>query len=150
MNDLVSGKISLYRTDKRYVTKDKGVVWGSSTVSIMRGGDGRFLYFLTTVEDITQQRQSEEEKTRLELQLRQAQKMEAFGQLAGGVAHDFNNILAVIQLQVGLLKSEQNLSLQQLDFADDIEKAAQRAANLTRQLLLFSRQQAMQPHDLNV
>src|SRR5208337_3171199 len=65
VNDLVSGKIPLYRTDKRYVRKDKGIVWGSSTVSIMRGGDGRFLHFLTTVEDITQQRQSEEEKTRL-------------------------------------------------------------------------------------
>ncbi|MDR3458737.1 MAG: PAS domain S-box protein [Verrucomicrobiae bacterium] len=96
-----------------------------------------------TFRDITQQR-------KLEAQFRQSQKMEAFGQLAGGVAHDFNNILAVIQLQAGLLQSERNLSLQQLDHAGEIEKAAQRAANLTRQLLLFSRQQTMQTHDLNL
>jgi CheY-like chemotaxis protein len=76
--------------------------------------------------------------------------MEVFGQLAGGVAHDFNNILAVIQLQAGLLKAEQNLSLEQLAFAGDIEKAAQRAADLTRQLLLFSRKQTMQPRNLKL
>ena len=76
--------------------------------------------------------------------------MEAFGQLAGGVAHDFNNILAVIQLQAGLLKSEPNLSLEQLEFAGEIEKAAERAANLTRQLLLFSRKQTMQPRNLKL
>ncbi len=93
--------------------------------------------------DVTDQR-------RLETHLRESQKMEAFGQLAGGVAHDFNNILAVIQLQATLLKFDQNLSLQQLEVADEIEKAAQRAANLTRQLLLFSRQKAMQPHDLDI
>jgi two-component system cell cycle sensor histidine kinase/response regulator CckA len=81
------------------------------------------------------------ERRKLEAQLRQVQKMEAIGQLAGGVAHDFNNILAVIQLQAGLLKSEQNLSLQQLDMAGEIEKAAQRAANLTRQLLFVAEQQ---------
>jgi CheY-like chemotaxis protein len=76
--------------------------------------------------------------------------MEAFGLLAGGVAHDFNNILAVIQLQAGLLKSESSLTPQQLDFAREIEKSAQRGADLTRQLLLFSRKQTMQPRNLNL
>ena len=96
-----------------------------------------------TFRDITEQR-------KLEAQFRQSQKMEAFGQLAGGVAHDFNNLLAVIQLQVGLLKSEKNLSLEQIDLAGGIENAAQRGANLTRQLLLFSRQQNMQPRKLKL
>ena len=96
-----------------------------------------------TFRDITEQR-------KLEAQLRQSQKMDAFGQLAGGVAHDFNNLLAVIQLQVGLLKSEKSLSLEQIDLARGIENAAQRGANLTRQLLLFSRQQNMQPRKLKV
>ena len=93
--------------------------------------------------DITQQR-------KLEAQYRQSQKMEAFGQLAGGVAHDFNNILAVIQLQAGMLKLDPGLSLQQVDFASEIERASRRAADLTRQLLLFSRQQAMQARDLDL
>jgi signal transduction histidine kinase len=104
--------------------------------SPVRDKAGKYFGRIWTFRDITEHR-------RLEAQLRQVQKMEAIGQLAGGVAHDFNNILAVIQLQAGLLKSEQNLSLQQLDMAGEIEKAAQRAANLTRQLLLFSHKQAL-------
>jgi two-component system, cell cycle sensor histidine kinase and response regulator CckA len=87
---------------------------------------------------------------KLELQFRQSQKMEAVGQLASGVAHDFNNILAVIQIQADLLNSENTLSAEQHDFAREIGKAAQRAANLTRQLLLFGRQQAMQPRELDL
>ncbi len=75
--------------------------------------------------------------------------MEGIGQLAGGVAHDFNNILAVIQLQAGLLEAEPSLSPEQIDCARDIEVAAERGANLTRQLLLFSRKQTMQPQNLN-
>ncbi len=96
-----------------------------------------------TIQDITERRKLEE-------QFRQAQKMEGIGQLAGGVAHDFNNILAVIQLQAGLLKAEKGLSTEQLDYARDIELAAQRGANLTHQLLLFSRKQIMQPQNLKL
>lgn len=123
--------------------KDGRIYEEEATISPVRDATGAVVNYVSVQRDVSRERQ-------LETQLRQAQKMEAFGQLAGGVAHDFNNVLAVIQLQIGLLKSEQNLSLQQLDFAEGIEEAAQRAANLTRQLLLFSRQQAMQPHDLNL
>jgi signal transduction histidine kinase/ActR/RegA family two-component response regulator len=111
--------------------------------SPVRDKGGKHYGRIWAFRDITDQR-------RLEMQLRQAQKMEAFGQLAGGVAHDFNNILAVIQMQAGLLKVDANLSLEQKDFAGEIEKAAERGANLTRQLLLFSRQQTMQPRDLRL
>ncbi|HMP84428.1 MAG TPA: PAS domain S-box protein, partial [Verrucomicrobiota bacterium] len=86
----------------------------------------------------------------LEEQLRQAQKMEGIGQLAGGVAHDFNNILAVIQMNAGLLETGGELSAAQHEHVVEIGKAAQRAANLTRQLLLFSRRQTMQPRDLDL
>jgi two-component system, cell cycle sensor histidine kinase and response regulator CckA len=90
------------------------------------------------------------ENRKLEEQFRQSQKMEAFGQLAGGVAHDFNNILAVIQMQAGMLRMEQDLSQNQTDYATEIEKASQRAADLTRQLLLFSRRQTLQPHNIDL
>ena len=100
---------------------------------------GRIWYF----RDITERR-------KLETQFRQAQKMEAIGQLAGGVAHDFNNILAVILMQASLMTVEDGISDRLRTVAGEIEKAAQRAANLTRQLLLFSRQQTMQPHDLDL
>jgi PAS domain S-box-containing protein len=94
--------------------------------------------------------QQEAERRRLEEQFRQAQKMEGIGQLAGGVAHDFNNILAVIQMQVDLFKATCKASNVQLDFASEISAATQRASGLTRQLLMFSRKQTMQLADLDL
>jgi len=90
-------------------------------------------------------------QAKMERQLRQAQKMEAVGQLAAGVAHDFNNILTVIQANASLGQSEPGLDPMLKDCFDQISLAAERAAALTRQLLAFSRKQAMQPTvvDLN-
>jgi two-component system cell cycle sensor histidine kinase/response regulator CckA len=82
---------------------------------------------------------------RLEAELRQAQKMEAIGQLAGGVAHDFNNLVTIIlgysKLVAGALATRLELRLQ----VEEIHRAGERAALLTRQLLAFSRNQALQP-----
>jgi signal transduction histidine kinase/ActR/RegA family two-component response regulator len=89
-------------------------------------------------------------RKKLEEQFRQSQKMDAIGQLASGVAHDFNNILAVIQLQADLLKIGGELSSKQLEFAEQIGVASQRAAALTRQLLLFSRKETLKPRDLDL
>ncbi len=90
------------------------------------------------------------ERKHLEAQLRQSQKMQAFGQLAAGVAHDFNNILTVIQGNVSLLQMGQLSQTEQASANAEIFRAAQRAANLTRQLLTFSRRQPMQPKDLDL
>ena len=84
------------------------------------------------------------ERTLLERQLRQAQKMEAIGQLAAGVAHDFNNILTVIQGHTGLLQQRLNGGGPETGSVDQIGQAAARAATLVRQLLMFSRKQVMQ------
>jgi PAS domain S-box-containing protein len=89
-------------------------------------------------------------RKQIEEQFRQLQKMEGIGQLAGGVAHDFNNILAVIQMQSDLLKAEGSLSPAQSEFAEEIRASTQRAAALTRQLLLFSRKETLQPYDLDL
>jgi nitrogen-specific signal transduction histidine kinase/CheY-like chemotaxis protein len=87
----------------------------------------------------------------LEAQLRQAQKMEAIGQLAGGVAHDFNNILQAATLDLSMLRSTPGLPGKAAGHAHDIDGALERAATLTRQLLVFSRREAMRrrPLDLN-
>jgi two-component system cell cycle sensor histidine kinase/response regulator CckA len=103
---------------------------------------GRPLLMLSMFRDITTQK-------RLEEQLRQSQKMEAIGQLAGGVAHDFNNILTVIHGHASLLAAS-GLDEQGARSAQQIAQAAERAAGLTRQLLTFSRRQLIQPKRLDM
>ena len=95
------------------------------------------------VEDIT-------DRLNLEAQLRQSQKMESIGQLAAGVAHDFNNMLTVIQGHSGMLMARPNLPAEVSDSAQAIYFAAERAATLTRQLLMFSRKNVMKPEALDL
>ena len=123
--------------------KDGTLYEEEATISPVQDATGKVVNYVAVKRDTTREMQ-------LVAQLRESQKMEAFGQLAGGVAHDFNNILAVIQLQAGLLKAEPGLASKYLEYARDIELASQRGANLTRQLLLFSRKQAMQPQNLKL
>lgn len=104
---------------------------------------GKVTEFLGFGNDIT-------ERVQLELQLRQAQKMEAIGQLAGGVAHDFNNILASTMLHLGLLQQRDDLDAELQESLNELSSHAQRAAALTRQLLLFSRRSVMQTRVLDL
>ena len=109
-------------------------------VSAKDGGPG---YFEVFAEDVTERRT-------LERQLRMAQKMEAIGRLSGGIAHDFNNLLGVIIGYSGVLKKSLDKSQPTYEYATEIEKAGQRAASLTRQLLAFSRQQVLTPSVLSL
>ena len=95
-------------------------------------------------------RKNEAQKQQLEDQLRQSQKMEALGRLAGGVAHDFNNLLTVIKGHSELITDRIALADPVLMSGQQIRKAADRAATLTRQMLTFSRRQALQPKVLNL
>ena len=90
------------------------------------------------------------QRVQLEKQLRQAQKMEAVGQLAGGVAHDFNNMLTVIRGYAELLQRNLDPNSKQRRFADTILSATDKATMTTQQLLAFSRQQVIQPRELNL
>jgi two-component system, cell cycle sensor histidine kinase and response regulator CckA len=105
--------------------------------------NGAFAYFEAFAEDVT-------EKRILERQLRMAQKMEAIGRLSGGIAHDFNNLLGVIIGYSRVLKRELGPNNPLAEHALEIEKAGQRAASLTKQLLAFSRQQVLSPAVLNL
>lgn len=105
--------------------------------------NGALAYFDVFAEDVT-------EKRVLEKQLRMAQKMEAIGRLSGGIAHDFNNLLGVIIGYSRVLKRELGRNNVLCEHALEIEKAGQRAASLTKQLLAFSRQQVLTPAILNL
>jgi two-component system cell cycle sensor histidine kinase/response regulator CckA len=101
--------------------------------------------------DVTERRQAEEERRRLEEQLRQSQKMEAVGRLAGGIAHDFNNLLMVIMGHGELLRRSLEADDPRQRKVQHVMGASERAARLVRQLLAFSRKQVMEPQvvDLN-
>jgi len=106
--------------------------------------------FLSNAQVLIDQKRTENEKLELEKQLQQAQKMEAIGQLAGGVAHDFNNMLGVIlgHTELALLKAEpDNPFVKDLE---QIQTAAKRSAELTRQLLTFARKEMITPQILNL
>ena len=116
----------------RYETKFAGRTWSWAFHPVPASG-----VVHGYVEDIT-------DRLSLEAQLRQSQKMESVGQLAAGVAHDFNNMLTIIQGHSGILMSRPNLAPALFDSAQAIYFASERAAGLTRQLLMFSRKNVMQ------
>ena len=144
LRKLVSGEVRTLDHTTRLLRRDGGVIWVLANASPVQDGSGAPLYFLVYIRDVT-------ERKNLEEQLRQAQKMEAVGQLAGGVAHDFNNLLtAIIGNAELLLRAIEPEDPRRLDVLE-INRAAHRAATLVRQLLAFSRKQVLQPQvvDLN-
>jgi PAS domain S-box-containing protein len=114
--------------------------------------DGKVKGFFVLVSDVTELRHAQEEQYKLVAQLQQAQKMEFVGRLAGGVAHDFNNMLTIIlgNVQLALMGLDPSHPLH--DYLQHISDAAERSADLTRQLLAFARKQTVSPKvvDLNV
>ncbi len=134
----------------RFRRKDGEYMWVRDDIRILRDEKGQPVEAVGAWTDITEYKRAEEERQRLEAQFRQAQKMEAVGRLAGGVAHDFNNMLTVIS-------GYAELALQRLKPADplyndirEILNAAVKSGELTRQLLAFSRKQIIAPRPLDL
>jgi len=107
-------------------------------------------FCMAAIRDITERKRAEEEKAKLESQLMQAQKMEAVGQLAGGIAHDFNNILTTIIGYGSLLQTKISDDTLLRDYIREILDAANRATEVTRGLLAFSRKQIMDPRPIDI
>jgi C4-dicarboxylate-specific signal transduction histidine kinase len=103
-----------------------------------------------TYTDISERKQIEKEKAQLQSQLAQAQKMESVGRLAGGVAHDFNNMLGVILGHTELAQDQVAKTEPLFEDLEEIKFAAQRSADLTRQLLAFARKQTVSPKVLDL
>jgi PAS domain S-box-containing protein len=136
--------------EKRYLHKKGHVVTCQVSSSLVRNADGSPLYFISHVHDITERKRAEEEMAFLQEQLRQSQKMEAIGRLAGGIAHDFNNLLTIIKgySQLSLIELKEDSPLKKN--IEHIHEATDRAANLVRQLLAFSRRQILEMKVLNL
>jgi PAS domain S-box-containing protein len=142
LNKIARGESTEHYESVR-VTKDGHHLNVSISVSPLRGASGEIIGASAIARDITAQK-------RAEGQLRQAQKMEAIGRLAGGVAHDFNNVLAIINACSEFLRDRIPPAADSSLYVDNIRKASERGAMLTKQLLAFSRTSAIQPRVLDL
>ena len=131
---VLRGEIDGYSLDKRFMRKDGTTIHVAMSVSCVRTDDGRVDYFVALIEDVSKHFQ-------LEAQLRESQKMDALGTLAGGVAHDFNNALAAIIGNVELARQDVGPAHPALESLEEIGKASSRAKALVRQILAFGRRQ---------
>jgi PAS domain S-box-containing protein len=134
----------------RIVRRDGQVRWIRELVQNVSDDGGKAILLQAAIYDITDRKQVEEEKKELERKLIQSQKMEAVGRLAGGISHDFNNILTAIIGYVDLLMMQQDLHDNHLRYLSEIRKSGERAASLTQQLLAYSRKQVLQPKIINL
>jgi PAS domain S-box-containing protein len=125
----------------RIVRPDGAVRWIEDHVFPIVDGSGRVVRFAGVADDVTERRQLEE-------QLHQSQKMESIGLLAGGVAHDFNNVLTIVLTCAEMLRRGADAESREL--VDDILSAVTRASSLTRQLLVFSRREVVEPRVLDL
>ena len=136
--------------ERTYLRKDGTTFPALIEDRIIRNSEGAIIGIRSTIQDITERKRAEEEKEKMQAQLIQAQKMESIGTLAGGVAHDFNNLLTTIQGYAQLAMMSLKESDPFYENFKEIQQASVRAAKLTRQLLLFSRQQPMDLHSITL
>ncbi|MDZ4163498.1 MAG: PAS domain S-box protein [Smithellaceae bacterium] len=155
--EIARGYASFGQEDRRLVSETyladfqgRGPVWLWNTASTLYGPEGQVLGAIESIRDITDRKQAEAAREKLEVQLHQAQKMEAVGRLAGGVAHDFNNMLNVIIGYAGLALMKLDPSNPLQANIQEIMKAGQRSADLVRQLLAFARRQTIAPRALDL
>lgn len=130
--------------------KDGSVFTEEATISPVRDTSGSIVNYLSIRRDITEELNSQMEKTKLENQLQQAQRVEAIGRLAGGVAHDFNNMLSIILGYSESILADLRINDPLHEGISEIVEAGRRSAALTRQLLAFSRRQTLQPRMLDL
>ena len=135
-------KLQLYRYDG-------SVIWTQFSGQVV-GEEGPDLYLEGAIQDITDLKQAEEEQDKLRTQLLRSQKMEAIGRLTAGIVHDFNNLLTAIGGFADLVRSGLNSDHPQQADVDRILSSSRRASDLVRRLLIFSRQEAIEPQVLSL
>jgi PAS domain S-box-containing protein len=151
MQRMAQGEMDTARYEKRVVRRDGQVRWMQFDLLVTRDAEGRLAYLTQYVTDIDARRSADAARAKLEGELRQSHKLEALGRLAGGVAHDFNNRLAVILGYSEILRDRLPAAGKSAEPIEQIIESAKRASELTRQLLAYSRRQVLKPQvfDLN-
>ena len=139
-----------YEEEGWRVRKDGTYFWASVVIDPIRDEENRLVGFAKITRDITERRQAQQEMEQLQLKLAQSQKLDALGQLTGGVAHDFNNLLMIITGGLNALKKVAEGDPKALRAVRAIETASQRGAALTSQLLSFARRQSVNPQTIDV
>ena len=140
---LLAGEVDSFHLEKRYLRQDGSYVWTQVNASLVRDSAGAPLYFVSQVQDLTERRS-------LEAKLRESSKLEAVGRLAGGVAHDFNNVLAIIANYAEFVLDELPAESPLRADLKEVRAAAERGAGLTRQLLTFASRHLRRPTGLDV
>ena len=139
-----------YEEEGWRVRKDGTFFWASVVIDPIRDDDNKLLGFAKITRDISERREAQLNLEKIQRQLAESQKLDALGQLTGGVAHDFNNLLMVITGHVHMLKKIAGNDAKSLRAIQAIETATQRGASLTRQLLTFARRQSVNPQPIDL
>ena len=144
----IAAEVGKFEAEGRRVRKDGSIFWANVVIDAIHDDDGKLIGFAKITRDVTERREAQAALERTQQQLAQAQKLEALGQLTGGVAHDFNNLLMVVsgQAQTLLRRISDPKHIRSLEA---IQAAAARGENLTRQLLTFGRRQPLNPRSVN-
>ena len=139
-----------YEEEGWRVRKDGTFFWASVIIDPIRDDENRLVGFAKITRDISERHAAQQNMEKMQRQLAQSQKLDALGQLTGGVAHDFNNLLMIITGSLNLLKKAAEGDPKALRAVQAIESAAQRGAALTGQLLTFARRQNVNPQTVEV
>jgi PAS domain S-box-containing protein len=143
MRQLLTGEVPVLQQELRYLAADKKIMHGATSISLVKNETGDTEQLIVQVIDVT-------DRNVVNQRLQKAQKMEAIGQLTGGLAHDFNNLLTIIignlQLVEGKVQTDEKSAARMAEAIN----AAQKGSDLTRQLLAFARKQELEPQDVLV
>src|SRR4051812_28242731 len=139
-----------YEEEGWRVRKDGTFFWASVIIDPIRDDDGQLLGFAKITRDISERREAQQNLEKIQRQLAESQKLDALGQLTGGVAHDFNNLLMIVSGSLHTLKKIAGDDAKGLRAVQAIETATQRGASLTRQLLTFARRQSVYPQSIEL
>ncbi len=143
MRQLLAGEIPSLKQDLRYMTGSGGIAHGATSVSMVRGEKSEIEQLVVQIVDVSDRKLTTQ-------RLHQAQKMEAIGQLTGGLAHDFNNLLTIIMGNLQLLEGKLGGDEKATKRVNEALDAARKGSDLTRQLLAFARKQDLEPREVNV